>query len=256
MLADLTYLSYVEEQDSSPTRWDRLRGARPGPLAFWYRQSPRKLFVNSWINVVPWGGPPELGRILRLDPPLSVPGMANVVLDTDGRLISFAAVPPRYESVEAAPSTPDWSILLAEAGFDRNDLTESAPRWASPVDSDSKAAWDVAVPAQEPLHIEAAAYHGRPVYFEVQGPWTQKQSESARDAPVLVVALVLVFLALIPIAAGGIVLVRRNLRMGRGDRRGAFRLALVMFLGLVLAHLCRADHTSVGAQSTDCSSPS
>jgi serine/threonine-protein kinase len=163
--------------------------------------------------------------------------------------MSFVAVPPRYAGAGATRTTPDWSPLLAEAGVDANALTQSTPRWAAPVDSDVKAAWDVpAQPPQPPLHIEAAAYHGRVVYFEVQGPWAERPRESRGDSTVLMLALLLAFLLLIPVVAGGIVLVRRNLRMGRGDRRGAFRLALVMFFGLVLAHLCRADHTSVGAQ--------
>jgi serine/threonine-protein kinase len=52
----------------------------------------------------------------------------------------------------------------------------------------------------------------------------------------------------IPIVGAGIVLVRRNIRMGRGDRRGSFRIALFTFGTLTLAHGFRADHTSVGAR--------
>jgi hypothetical protein len=40
----------------------------------------------------------------------------------------------------------------------------------------------------------------------------------------------------------GIVLARRNLRLGRGDRRGALRIATYVFLASVIAWLLRAHH--------------
>jgi len=44
------------------------------------------------------------------------------------------------------------------------------------------------------------------------------------------------------VTAASIVLSRRNLRLGRGDRRGAFRLAAFVFSAEVVGWLLRADH--------------
>jgi serine/threonine-protein kinase len=43
---------------------------------------------------------------------------------------------------------------------------------------------------------------------------------------------------------GGVVFARRNLRLGRGDRQGAFRVALFVFATYTLARALRADHVS------------
>jgi uncharacterized integral membrane protein len=43
---------------------------------------------------------------------------------------------------------------------------------------------------------------------------------------------------------GGVMLARRNIRLGRGDRKGAFRVALFVFLAYATARLFRADHVA------------
>jgi len=246
------FLEDIERNDQSEERWKKLRTARPGAFGFYYRQSPRPMFSNSWIPNLPWAGPPELGRILRRDPPLDVPGMAEVVLDAQGRLTSFAVVPPRFDPDSGPWPDPDWTALLAEAGLDPKLLKPATSHGSVPVDSDRRAAWDGAYTDQPGVvfHVEAAAYHGRPVFMEAKGPWVRTEVEAANqggDSPVLIFALFAVFLSAIPIVVALIVLVRRNLRMGRGDRRGAFRLALFTFSTLTLAQCFRADHTSVGS---------
>ena len=251
-LVNSTFLDDLERTDKSPTRWEKLRTARPGAFGFYYRQSPRPLFSNSWIPNLPWLGPPELGRITRGDPPLDLPGMAEVVLDAQGRLTGFAAVPPLFDPGSGPWPEADWAALLAEAGLDPRLLAVSTPQWSVPVDSDRKTAWDGHYPDQPGVlfHIEAAANRGRPVFLQVRGPWVRPPSAAANsggDPPALVIAISLVFLSLIPIVGALIVLVRRNIRMGRGDRRGAFRLALFTFVTLTLAQAFRADHTSVGS---------
>ncbi len=241
-------IDHVESRDQSVQRRENLAQARPGVLRFYYRQSPGPMVSSGWTPVLPWLGPPELGRVLSNVPPLTFSGMARIVFDTDGRLVSFTSVPPRFEA-EAGPfPEPDWSVLLTEAGLDPRLLTVSTPRWAGPVESDRKAAWDGAYPdlPDAAVHVEASAYHGRPVHFEVQGPWVKpRDSPSGEGSTRLAIANGVVFLVTIPIVIAGVMLVRRNLRMGRGDRRGAFRLALAAFFVLTLAQSIRADHTSL-----------
>jgi serine/threonine-protein kinase len=225
--------------------WDVLRTSRPGAYRFWYRQSPASLWSRSWLLTIPFISPAELGRVTRLDPPLNVPGMSAVQLDMQGRLIGLVSVPSPPEAASPA-NEPDWSVALEEAGLAAVALQRSTPRWAAPVDTDRKAAWDGFNPDQPsvPLHVEAAAYQGRLVYFEMRGPWTARAGVRV-DAPIILFTLTVVFAILILVLVATFVLFRRNSRLGRGDRRGASRLAWFVFCALALASVCRADHTTV-----------
>ena len=67
------------------------------------------------------------------------------------------------------------------------------------------------------MRIEAAAYRGKPVYFELIGPWTrpermQPYQPTAGEQAFAVIGVVL-FLSML---VGGAMLARRNLRLGRG----------------------------------------
>jgi serine/threonine-protein kinase len=156
------------------------------------------------------------------------------------------AVPPRFELDPGPGPDPDWSAVLAEAGFDPAGLQPSASHWSAPVDSDRKGAWDGALPDQPDVrfHIEAAAYRGRLVYFEAQGPWMQPP-RAAGDSASPVVGTALIFFLSGMVLPAVAVLVRRNLRLGRGDRKGALRLAVFTFVSFFLADLFRADHTAL-----------
>lgn len=236
-------LAYLGERDRSPGRWRKLPAVRPGPLLFVYRQSPRKLVARRTI-MRPFS-PAEVGRLLSDDPPLDVPGMIDVVLDRRGWLTGFRAVPLQ---LDASPSgrEPDWGVLLAASGLDPSGLTPVATRWAAPVDTDRKAAWDGAYAGQPqiPIHVEAAAYHGRPVWFEVQGPWVRPVGTPSLPVYAWITIWAIVIFGLAGFVAIG-VLVRRNVRLGRGDRKGALRLAGFLFLSSTLGLLLRADHVAL-----------
>ena len=235
---DIAYLEYAAKNDASSNRWEKLDAVRPGPLLFHFRQSPRKLVARQLIRTM---GPSEVGRITPDDPPVDVPGMASVVLDRRGWLTGFRAVPPQLDSTPARD--PDWSLLLAAAGLDGGELTATPPRWAAPVDSDRKAAWDGAYPGQPevPIHVEAAAYHGKPVWFEVQGPWVQPVSKTLPGEWILILIFLLVGGPVFVLAG---VLVRRNVRLGRWDRKGSRRLLVFLFLSMTLAGILRTDHVA------------
>jgi serine/threonine-protein kinase len=244
---DADLLAHFRVQDPTLAR-QTLSTIRPGPYLFRYRASASPLVSTSWIPTPPWGGPAELGRVRWADPPLDVPGMTGVVLDPhNGRLTAFTAVPPRFDPLPAPGPDPDWTVALNEAGFDPARLRPSGSRWASPVDSDRKAAWDGTLIDQPEVvfHVEAAAYRGRLVYFEMQGPWLKPPQGAAGGSTALFAVTVLVLLlgcVLLPVAA---LLVRQNLRLGRGDRKGARSLAAFAMVSLILANLFRADHTTL-----------
>lgn len=83
------------------------------------------------------------------------------------------------------------------------------------------------------------------MYFEVLGPWVQPPRNAARSDPPMFLAGVAIFVSFMVVLAGAAaLLVRRNLRLQRGDRRGALRLATFVFSTLTLANLFHADHTT------------
>lgn len=91
-----------------------------------------------------------------------------------------------------------------------------------------------------PLRIEAAAWAGRPVSFEIFGPWRPEQAstETPRSGPDTASTLTIVIVLL-----GALLLALRNFRSGRGDLSGAVRLAVLIFLCTVVAYEDLAHHT-------------
>ena len=232
---------YVRHHDPTIDRWDRLRRSALPPLLFRYRESPRPLVAFNRDSVV-----------RSNDPPMSVPGMGEATLDSQGRLMRFVAVPAQTDASGVPGAAPDWNVLLKETAFDPAALQAVAPEWTAPVDSDTKAAWEGAFPGEPGLRcrIEAAGYRGRPVFLAVITPWAVPVTTSARgrspvNAPVGTLGLWVLALAL---PTGGVLLARRNLRLGRGDRKGAYRIALFTFVVYTIARLFRADHVSSGLE--------
>ena len=104
-----------------------------------------------------------------------------VTLDTLGRLRSFYAVPPQKTSAgETAP--PDWSPLFVESGLDQTKFQPVPSIWTPPHEATDRAAWEGSYPDQPELkiHVEAAAFDGRPVYFEILDAWDQPREARLR----------------------------------------------------------------------------
>jgi hypothetical protein len=125
-----------------------------------------------------------------------------------------------------------------------------SPGRTPPAFADDRRAWQGTLPGTDTtVRIEAAAYHGRPVYFHIVGPWTVASRDAhttAGSQPNSTISVVLV-MALLLIAA---VLARRNLRSGHADRRGAIRLAIfgVFLMAAIWAAL---DHVrDIAAERT------
>jgi serine/threonine-protein kinase len=231
---NVEYLSYVERHDQTGARWERLKTGHPAGIVFWYRQSPRHLAPYSRDEVTP------------ADPPRTVSGMANLSLDPRGRLLAFEGVPPQTVAPgEPAPARFDWSRLFAEAGLDPAAFRPVESVWVPPHPFDERAAWEGTYPGQPdtPVRVEAAAFRGRPVYYQLVNPWNQPTRQEERPVPAgvrffLAVVVALFFLMM----AGAALLARHNLRLGRGDRRGALRLASFVFAGTLLDWLVTAHH--------------
>jgi hypothetical protein len=89
--------------------------------------------------------------------------------------------------------------------------------------------------------VEAGSFRGRAAWFEVVPPWRERAGLDT-DPETAWNELAFFLPLLITLLVGGPLLARRNLRRGRGDRRGATRLALVIFLAHTAWWLLRADH--------------
>jgi serine/threonine-protein kinase len=183
--------------------------------------------------------------VTETDPPPLVAGMIGVELDPLGRLIRFEVVPSPAKAPTTADRPPEWEALFAEAGLDRAAFAPTEPRWLPPFYADSRMAWTEGHPerADRPLGVEAAAHRGRPVYFELVGPWSRPprmqpdESRSGFNAfEVFVASLFTVLLV------GGSLLARRNLRLGRGDRRGGIRVAAFVFVCFMVDWALEARH--------------
>jgi serine/threonine-protein kinase len=131
--------------------------------------------------------------------------------------------------------------------LDAGRFTRVAPTWRPLETFDTQASWDgsAAHEGSSPLHVVAAAYRGKPVFFRVIGPWvrredTEEESAGGRSG----ISQIIIVSTTLGILLAGIVIARRNLRLGRGDRKGAFRLALAWLLVGMLDWILTAHHVS------------
>ncbi|MGD0363711.1 MAG: protein kinase [Bryobacteraceae bacterium] len=216
---DIDYLQYVDRTDKSPSRWEqRLGDAQPPPMAFWYRESPRPLEPGAF----------GLGTVDPDDPPPIVSGMVSVTLDPQGRLVEFDGMPPQVDTSSGEVPPPDWKRLFDAAGLDISRFAVATPQWTPLGICDARAAWTGVLTSGPPsqVRVEAAAWRGKPTYFQIVGPWTrpERMQRFMTNASMKALAFTVLALAGLLLAAAG-TLARHNTRRGRGDRRGAMRLA-------------------------------
>jgi hypothetical protein len=229
------FLNYVYQTKSITNPRERLRAGQPYAVSFIYRQSPR--YLVAWSD----------SKISEKDPPLTIPGMVNVGLDTRGRLIEFIAVPNQVIKKSAEPPTPEWTKLFAEAELDIKNFEQTEPQQILTVPADTQTAWQgtLADFPDMPIRIEAAALNGEPVYFGIFNQWDKPAGENQSSGDTSAKpAEIIVSIIWISILIGAVLLARHNFKAGRSDVKGGFRLATVCFLGLSLSDFIVADHIS------------
>jgi hypothetical protein len=231
--ADPDYLRYVRENPDYG-RTAQPYANRPAGITFYYRTSPRRLVPFNMV-----------GPILQSDPPLIVSGMTAVTMDPQGRVEMFHAIPPQVDP-STTPGPPiDWTAMFRHAGLDIATFTPADPEWLPRGQSDERRAWRGVFPErpQTPMRVEAAAWRGRVIYFQVVGPWTRpvrmQEAPVTTGARVMSVVNVIFFFVLIGAA---LIVSRLNLREGRGDRRGAFRLVAVALVGQMITWVFNDPH--------------
>jgi hypothetical protein len=238
-------LNYVSGNDKPRPNWAQVLTQRPMLLNFWYRQSPQEMVAAGF-----WGGGLTPGVVTFDDPAPTVSGMITVWLDAEGRLQWLQALPAQVESpalaAQPAAHSADWSALFAAAEIDPSRLHSVAPTWNSLAAADERKAWDGFWPGSgRPLHVEAAAWQGKPVYFSLTGPWTKPERMPPPDDRKARIRGISFLTVAIVVVLGGIWFAVRNIARGRGDRKGAWRLAWVVFAVEIATFLFRAHFVPV-----------
>lgn len=229
---DEAYERYVRE-DPSPENWEKISTGQPLMFAFGEQQSPR------YFDVVMMGS--GFWRFL----PQTTGGMKTISLDTRGRLVEFSAVPPQFTESPARQTNTDFTPAFSAAELDLSKFKETNPTWTAPVASDTRNAWEGVLPdhPEIPLRVEAAAFQGRIVYFQLIYPWTKPDvtrfdSFTTRDW----IAIFIFAGVFIGIILTAIFLARKNVRSGSGDRKGAFKTALVVLVVTFSGWLLSMNH--------------
>lgn len=232
-LSPTDHLLHAAQSSSAADRWERLRQPWPAPVYFWYRTSPRLL--------VPTGASPRVGPV---DPPLSLSGQVTLLTDPAGRLTELHVVPPQVESPGDRPTPTDWPGLLRAAGLSIGNFTEVPPEWVPRAFADERRAWTGTHPdAGLPVRVEAGAYRGKPVHFVMVAPWSRPTRQVAAPASVFDTAIAALAGLIMPaLMLATAILARRNLRAGRGDRRGALESATAMFVMQMAGWALTATH--------------
>ena len=231
--ADGDFLNYIRDHDPSAQRWERLRSGQPPSLLFWYRESNEPLEWQDFFD----------RNVTRSDPPPTRSGMKQISLDPSGRLVSFGAVPDQIESGVTRPA--DWRTLFSAASLDPSQFKPVLPRWLPATFADTRAAWEGKYPSGEPLRLEAAAFRGKPVYFQMIGPWARPaQMQQDPGTKGQKVARGISISLFVMVCLGGILIARRNVSLGRGDRRGAARLAMATLIAMIICGLLQMTHVA------------
>jgi serine/threonine-protein kinase len=230
---EATYYSFAQKDPTFDNSSRTLQSGQPIVAYFWYRQSPQYL---SPINEI---------RVSQENPPNVVPGMVYIVTDVKGRLVKLQAVPRIIENQNKSDiSKTDWASVFKLAGLDISKFNPTVSKWTPPTYADERKAWNgrFADHPSIPIRIEAASYLGHPVYFEVVPPWQKDRSYDDALTSRQLTAVVLLLIAFIFILIGTILLATRNLRSGRGDRKGAFRVAVFLFVTMFVGAIIQAHH--------------
>jgi serine/threonine-protein kinase len=234
---DTDYLRYVSTQKNVSARDPHFYAPHPPAVYFWYRQSSRYPSILDFDDDI------SAFRRETLEP-----DMQAVVLDSEGRLVEFQARPPIQLARNANAAAFEWSRLFAAAGLDPARFQEVQPELSPAAPFDTQAAWTGSwdAGAGNSLRVEAAAYRGRPVLFRVLGPWTRPSQPTPLTLGTFSVPMFVGFVIFVPAVAG--LLAWRNARSGRGDRRGAFRLAACAFVCMLLLELAIGDHAPTSTE--------
>src|SRR6185437_3342985 len=129
-------------------------------LYFWYRVSPDWIIPDDLVGLVTPGNPPA-----------ELPGMVTTKWDGSGRLLYLKAVPSGVQT-STASTAELWKRLFAAAGLHLAEFTPIHSDWIAAPGWDERSTWTGTYPdaKRTAVRVEAAAWRGSAVYFEVLTP--------------------------------------------------------------------------------------
>ena len=236
--SDSGNFAFLQSKGRNMEEWARVFAQPPSVIAFWYRQSPAPLAAQRISSN---------GQASLSDPPVTVPGMLTVTMDLDGALRRFAAVPPEHETPpDGSTAAADWAPLFSAARLESSKLTPTALEWSPPVATDTRSAWTgfYGDRSDIPVRVEAAAFHGRPVYFQIFWPWRTNRTTPAvptRSQTLRSFANYALGAIVLIVALG---IAHYNWKAGRGDIRGATRVGIYCAGMSLVAWIFNAHHVA------------
>jgi len=221
------YIAYLNKHSNAAPA-GVLGTHRPAVITFWYRQSPVSFRADSFPTPA-----------VNYDSPGMELGMVRLRLDAKGRLIALDARPSQRRGggnlmANQEITRDSWSALFRLAELDPARFVPAAPTMMPGSPFDSRSAWTGTFePARpESVHVEAASWAGKPVYFSISGEWQTQPAPPV--GPYSVSLRVGLSACALLVVVGSVVLAVWNLRRGRADRYGAWAIAAAAF-GLMLA---------------------
>src|SRR5689334_1773936 len=227
---DPGYYRY-SSQIAAPQRYQDIGSEFPYPQQFWYRQSPYPLRTSY-----PY-------KVTDSDPAPLFSGEWRMGMDSAGRLNYFAAIAPQESGALRSGPALDWQPLFAAADLNQREAHEVEANSLPDVPADKNFAWEAAAHGKT-LKIQGASFRNKIVFFRVVAPWARPARVPPSQADFLsrfgfafFVAVVFALLAICFLFA------RKNVKQGRGDRRGAIRVASVIFVILFLGQALTTHYT-------------
>jgi hypothetical protein len=154
---------------------------------------------------------------------------------------------PLERTAPAPSEEPDWSGFFTAAGLDPALFVPVEPEWSPPVGSSHRFAWTGAFAERPnvPIRVEAAAMGPAPVWFEVIPPWQQPLPPVPEQKNFLSTISGITFVSVFATALiAAAILARRNLRRKRGDRNGAWMIAVAAFIAFFGRDLFGMEHVA------------
>lgn len=228
----LQYSAFGAPDNDLPPRRELLRSGYTSTIHFVYRHSSEPI------------APQGSTVVTVTDPPIGRASSADLILDSKGRLHSLTVVPGSGRAAAEGPEF-NWAPLFESAGLDGNEFKETEPERTPPVFADRRFAWTGPLPGypEVALRVEAATAGGVPVFFKVIAPWsTQAGNPDLTEDRFTRIGVIFTIVIIVAAVLASIFLAGRNLRYGRGDLRGAFRLSFLMLLAGLISELLFADH--------------
>jgi serine/threonine-protein kinase len=224
-LSEAAYTDWAAGHLTAELFRNQLAHGQPPIVTFWYRESSQRL---ATMNV---GAP-----VSPDDPPPVNPGDVEMRVDPQGRLNYLRVVSPTPGKNPVNPL--DWDVLFDAAGLDPSRWTAVQPEHLAQVPFDARAEWTgtYAHAPDMPLRLDTASWQGRPVFFQITGPWPPRQGPPRTFLVVIITAVVFGVPALAALLAW------RHYRNGRGDLRGAWRLGILIFSCKAIAPLLAGHH--------------